>query len=248
MKEDFIAVKQQLPEICQVASDFYLTPKRRGANYFVKSPVSNDKTWSLCLYPANNRYCDFAGGNHSGDIISFISYVKGINNWEALQTLKDFYGLAGSREKNRQEIESRIELQQQEARRKEERRKTFYRALRGEIDRLKHWNDIYRATIEKGLYEAFTDEWCYCMAELQRIDYKLDVLCAADCKAYMRMKSNSDLGLSSDRFQWLLDVLEVLQENGAFTATKEEKEEITKQRNFELTRQPETGRRCGIDW
>lgn len=91
MKQDFIAIKQQLPSICQIANDFYLVPKRRGVNYFVKSPVSNDKTWSLCrLYPANNRYCDFAGGNHSGDSVSFISYIKGVNNWKALQILKIF--------------------------------------------------------------------------------------------------------------------------------------------------------------
>lgn len=54
--------------------------------------------------------------------------------------------------------------------------------------------------------------------------------------------------LSSDRYQWLLDVLGVLQEQGTFTATAGELEEITAQRNFELTRQPGAERRCSVEW
>lgn len=77
----------------------------------------------------------------------------------------------------------------------------------------------------------------------------LDILCCADCKAYIRMKSNADLGLSNDRPQWLLDVLAVLAEGGAFTATKEEIKEITAQRYFELTRKLGAAvRRCKIEW
>ena len=63
-----------------------------------------------------------------------------MNNWEALQTLKDFYGLADSREE-KEEIRRHIELQQQEERRREERKQAFYAALSGEIDRLKRWED-----------------------------------------------------------------------------------------------------------
>lgn len=90
--------------------------------------------------------------------------------------------------------------------------------------------------------------WAFCIDELQKIDYKLDVLCAADCKAYARMKSNADLGLSSDRFQWLLDVLEVLKECGAFTATEEELKEIKAQSVFEVQRKPGVERRCAVEW
>lgn len=96
MKSDFTAIKQQLPGIIRVVSDFYQTPRKKGSVFFVKSPATNDKTASLALYPDSNRFTDFANGNYSGDIISFISYVKGVNNWEALQTLQNFYGLADS--------------------------------------------------------------------------------------------------------------------------------------------------------
>lgn len=139
MKSDFITIKQQLPGIVRVVSDFYAEPKRKGSVYFVKSPATHDRTASLAIYPNSNRFCDFANGNHSGDIIGFISYVKGVNNWEALQTLKDFYGLADSREQDRQEAQRRIQLQQEQERRKEERRQAFYRALWEQIDALKRW-------------------------------------------------------------------------------------------------------------
>ena len=249
MKEDFEFAKQQLNQIgiVQVCRDFYIEPKLKSYRYFVKSPASADKHWSLCLYP-DNRYCDFANGNHSGDIIGFVSYVRGFNNWEALQTLKDFYGLADSREQDRQEAQRRIQLQQDQERRKEERKQAFYRALWEQIDDLKRWAVIYSTAIEKELYEPFSDEWCYCLTELQKTEYKLDILTGADCKAYPRMKAYHE-NLSSDRYKWLLDCLAVLRECGVFQATEEEIKEITAQRNYELIRRPRGAfRRCKVEW
>lgn len=248
MKSDFITIKQQLPGIVRVVSDFYQTPRKKGSVFFVKSPATHDKTASLAIYPNSNRFCDFANGNHSGDIIGFISYVRGCNNWEALQTLKDFYGLADAREQEKEEIRRRIELQQEQERRKEERRQAFYRALWEQIDDLKRWAVIYSTAIEKAVFEPFCDTWAYCVNELQKTEYKLDILTGADCKAYPRMKAYHE-NLPSDRPQWLLDVLAVLAECGAFEATGEEIEEITAQRDFELTRKPGAAvRRCGVEW
>lgn len=138
---DFRTITQILHNFIKVrvSTDFYTEPKRKGSVFFVKSPATHDRTASLSIYPNSNRFCDFANGNHSGDIIGFISYVKGVNNWQALQTLKDFYGLADSREQDRQEAQRRIQLQQEQERRKEERKRTFYAALWDEIDTLKRW-------------------------------------------------------------------------------------------------------------
>lgn len=248
MKSDFITIKQQLPGIVRVVSDFYQTPRKKGSVFFVKSPATHDKTASLAIYPNSNRFCDFANGNHSGDIIGFISYVRGCNNWEALQTLKDFYGLADAREQEKEEIRRRLELQQEQERRKEERKQSFYRALWEQIDHLKRWAVLYSTAIERQLYEPFSDEWCYCVTELQTTEYKLDILTGADCKAYPRMKAYCE-NLPSDRYKWLLDCLAVLQEYGVFQATEEEIKEITAQRDFELTRKPGAAvRRCGVEW
>ena len=235
MKSDFITIKQHLPGIVQVVSDFYQKPQRKGSVFFVKSPATQDRTHSLAIYPGSNRFTDFANGNYSGDIIGFISYIRGINNWEVLQILKDFYGLADSRGQDRQEAQRRIQIQQQGEHKKAERRQAFYTALWGEIDHLKHWKDIYMEIIEKQLYEPFSGMWCYCIDEPEKINYWLDVLCAADCKAYPRMKAYHG-DLPSDRFKWLSDVLPVLAENGAFTATADELKEIKAQAAFETQR------------
>lgn len=130
-----------------------------------------------------------------------------------------------------------IERRQRERQRQEERKQEFKAALLGEIDSLKRWA-IYRTAIEKRLYEPFSDMWGYCINELQKTEYKLDILCTADQGAYRRMKPDVAAGLSSDRPQWLLDTLAILAEDGAFQATKEEIARIEKQRDFELRRQP----------
>jgi len=248
VKEDFLEVGEKLNRIgiVRVSSDFYLEPKRKGSNFFVKSPATHDKTWSLCLYANSNRFVDYANGRQSGDIIGFLAYVRGINNWESMQTLKDFYGIADSREKDREEVQRKIRLQQERERQIRERKQEFKAALYGEIDRLKSWIEIYATAIEKGLYEPFTDLWTHCLNEKQIAEYHLDILTGNDI-TYRRLKPYHE-NLSSDRFQWILDVLDILQEQRTFTATARELEEITAQRNFELTRQPGQERRCGIEW
>lgn len=250
MKQDFLLAKEELSKIGikRVAADFYQEPRRKGCCYFVKSPATHDKTASLALYPNSNRFCDFANGNLSGDIIGFISYVKGVNNWQALQTLKDFYGLADAREQEKEAARRRIQLQQERERRKEERKQAFYLALWAQIDDLKRWTVIYSTAIEKRLFEPFSDTWAYCVNELQTTEYRLDILTGADCKTYPRMKAYHE-SLPSDRYQWLLDVLAVLADCGAFETTADEIKEITIQRDFELTRQPGGAvRRCKVEW
>lgn len=250
MKQDFIFAKEELQRIgiIRVSMDFYTEPKRKGSTFFVKSPAGTDRTASLALFPNSNRFTDFANGNYSGDIVGFVAYVRGCNNWEALQTLKDFYGLMDSREADKQEAQRRIQLQQEQERKKTERKQTFYRALWAQIDHLKRWEYIYRLAIEKAVFEPLSDTWTYCVNELQKTEYKLDILCAADCKAYPRMKAYHE-NLPSDRYQWLLDVLGVLQEYNAFTVTEEELREIKTQAAFEVQRKPGAAvRRCSIDW
>ncbi len=246
MKEDFETVKQRLPGILKIASDFYGQPRKRGSHYFVKSPISNDRTWSLCLYPSSNTYCDFAGGNHSGDSISLISYVKGVNNWQALQTLKDFYGL-DTREQDKQDIRRKIQRQRQQEQEKRQRQQTFKAALFDEISHLEKWANIYRIALENRLYEPLSDMWCHIMDELQRTEYRLDILCGTNQSEYRFMKYSDRV--PSDYPQWLIDALSILAECGVFQPTGEEIKEITAQRDFELTRKPGGAvRRCEIEW
>lgn len=247
MKEDFQTIKEQLPPILQVASDFYGRPKKKGSVFFVKSPKTADKHESLALYPGSNRFVDFANGGYSGDVIGFVAYVKDINNWQAMKELQAYYGLMDSREQDKQELRRKIQRRRQQEQEKRQRQQAFKIALFGEIDRLKRWEDIYKAVLKNRLYEPFTDEWAHCVNELHKTSYQLDILCASDCDSYRFMKVSSDC-VPSDYWQWLLDSLAVLAECGAFQATEEEIREITAQRDFELTRKPGAERRCKVEW
>ena len=152
MKLDFITIKQQLPGIVRVVSDFYAEPKRKGSVYFVKSPATHDKTASLALYPGSNRFTDFANGKIRV-FIAFVAYIKNINQWQALKELQAYYGLTDAREQEKEEARRRIQLQQEQERRREERRQAFYRALWAQIDDLKRWAVIYSTAIEKAVFE-----------------------------------------------------------------------------------------------
>ena len=248
MKEDFLRIKDELNDIGirKISCDFYMEPRKKGAYYFVKSPHSKDKTASLCLYP-NNRFCDFANSNQSGDSIAFLAYIRKCSQWESLQTLRDYYGLTDSRKQSKQEIRRRILVQQEQERKKRQRQQAFKTALFACIDDLKRWEDIYKAVLKIRLYEPLSDMWCYIMNELQRTERKLDILCGSNQSEYRFMKTGSE-SIPSDRFQWLLDSLEMLRECGAFQATQGELAEIRAQRDFELIKEPRAERRCGIEW
>ena len=249
MKQDFRLARQELSEIgiVRVCGDFYAMPRKKGSVFFVKSPKSKDRHESMALYPASGRYVDFANGGESGDIISFVAYVKGCNQWEALGELRDFYGLTNAREQDQEETRRRILLQQREERQRAERKAAFRAALSWQIADLRRWVNIYKTALEKGLCQPYSELWCYCVREREKAEYKLDILCAVDCKIYPRLKAYSE-NLPSDRFQWFLDCLEVLAESGAFIATAGELKELKEQAAFELRREPGAERRCKIEW
>ncbi len=236
MREDFQTVKEQLKKIgiVKISNDFYRCPLKKGGIFFVKSPISTDKTASLALYPNTDRFCDFANGNHSGDIISFVAYVRGCNNWDALQILINFYELSGSRGPDRERFQQKVQQQREQERKRAERQQDFNAALYGYIEELKERERLYQLAIEKGICTPLSALWCNCKNELQRIEYELNILCATDCDSYRRMKDYAADELPSDWYQWLMDVLELLKWKGLFIATKEELSQIKKKRAFEL--------------
>lgn len=163
---------------------------------------------------------------YSGDCISFVAYVRRCNNWQALKELQAYCGLADSREQDRQETRRRILLQQEQERKKEERKKQFRQALYGCISSLKKWAYIYGTALEKCLYGAFSGMWCYCMDELEKINYWLDILCATGFKAYGCMKYHGRYNT------WLSDTLGVLESMGMSKATPGELKEIERGGNI----------------
>lgn len=245
-KSEFRMKNQELSEkigILRIASDFWMEPDSR---LFVKSPKTADKTRSLKLYPNTGRFYDFATST-GGDVIGFVAYLQGCNQWQALKELSSYYGLEDARP-DKEELRRRIQLQQVEERKRAARKQEFHMALFGEISQIKEQIEKCRLTLSESKIEPFSDLWIYTLEQIQRLEYALDILTAADMATYRRMKPNSDLGLSSDRPAWLLACLAILAEVGTFKATEEEIKEITAQRNFELRRVPGRDRRCCVEW
>lgn len=212
MKEDFDLINESLNSIgiVRVSSDFYEEPKRKGSVFFVKSPATPDKTASLALYQNKNRFVDFANGSYSGDIIGFVAYVTGSNQWESLNKLKDFYGLSGSKEMNREEIKRRIQLQKMEQRRRAERKEAFHQAWLKETERTMSIIESTKSALIQ--YKPFSDEWVHCVNELQKVEYMLDTLCY----------SPSIYQTKADRPEWILDCFEIFRRRGSFIPTKSE--------------------------
>ena len=121
--------------------------------------------------------------------------------------------------------------------------------MQEEINNLKEWEQIYQSAVNGKIFYPLSSDHGFVQSELQKVSRKLDVLCAADQDTYRRMKPKVELGLSSDRPQWLLDTLAILAEDGTFQATQGELTEIQAQRDFELLeRQPGKDRTCSVTW
>lgn len=248
-KIDFLETINELNEngidILQTSRDLYVSPVKRGTTWFVKSPASVDKTWSLALKPETNSFTDFANCNTGGDIIRFVAYVRGINNWQALGMLRDFYGLSNSQERNREDIRRRIYLEQKEKQKKAIRRKEFRAALVDTIECLKGMEFNYKRLFQKAAACGDDTSTSWLIGELGSVAEKLNTLCAVSTK-YRRLKENAG-NLPSDYPAWLLDSLRVLAKEGVFEPTEEELRKIQLQADFE-SQKPGGDRRCVVGW
>lgn len=159
--------------IIQVCSEFYEVPDKRG---FVHSPVTKDRTRSLKLYERTNSFCDFANGNVGGDCIKFVSYVRSISNWEALQLLCEFYGLSDNRKPDKTRIQQQEAQRQREKAKKELKKKLWV----AEVDRLKEQAGLYEKILDSPHIKPLSDIWCYCKNQEQLAEYYLDALCDVD--------------------------------------------------------------------
>lgn len=169
MSEIFKAVNESLL-IADVARHFGYEPNRAG---FIKSPFKDERTASCKLYPRS--FYDFSF-NMGGDIIRFASAVLGLNSWEACRYLIEafslHFSLSGSAD-NREQIRRR----EQERQRQREKEQRFKEAWRAEVDELKTWENIYKRAIEEKIFPPLSDLQAFTVAELQKVSYKLDMLC-----------------------------------------------------------------------
>lgn len=169
MSEIFKAVNENL-SMADVARHFGYAPNRAG---FIKSPFKEERTASCKLYP--HSFYDFSS-NTGGDVIRFSSAILGLNNWEACRYLIEAFSLpfslSGSAD-NREQIQRR----QRERQKQQEKEQRFRTAWVAEVDRLKTWESIYQRAVEEKIFPPLSDLQAFTVEELQRVSYKLDMLC-----------------------------------------------------------------------
>ena len=169
MSEVFRKVKESLT-MQQIARHLGFEPNRAG---FIRSPFQDERTASCKLY--ERSFYDFSA-NTGGDLIRFTAAVLGLNNWQAACYLVDAfslpYSVSGSKDNQEQ-----IKRREQERKRQQEKEQRFRDAWLQEVDRLKKWEEIFTRAIEKQVFLPMSDLWAYAVMELQKISYRLDVLC-----------------------------------------------------------------------
>lgn len=204
MGEIFSEVRESLG-MRQVAEHFGYHANRSG---FILSPYGKEKTASCRLY--RNSYYDFSA-NVGGDVIKFAADILHVSNWEACQYLAQTFSLPVPL-LDTPERREEIGRQQRERKRQKELQEEFKEELWAEVSRLKGLERMYRAALDGGKYPPMSGMRAFATAELQKVSYRLDILCAADQEAYRRMKPDMGAGIPSDRPRWLLDTLAVLAE------------------------------------
>lgn len=239
MEKDFEEIREQV-EILDLAQCLMKRGKRPTLFYY-----PNEKTPSIRIYEDTRSFYDF-GRTVGGDCIKLYSHIKKCNQWTAVQEIRELYNIG--KEPNKEDVREKIQRQKMERKRKQQREQEFKMAWRKEVEFLKWWEEVCKQALKERRFPPFSESQASLVAELQKVSYKLDVLCAVNQKDYQRLKPEAQRGFSSDRPQWLLDILLILKEDGLFAATQEELEEIQAQREFERNRTPGVDRKFRITW
>ena len=100
-------------DIVEVVGD-YVQLKKRGANYWARSPFVNEKTPSFAVNPQKGIYKDFSSGK-GGNAINFLMEMEGYSYIEALRHLAKRYNI---------EVEEEEETEDQKLSR--DRRESLY--------------------------------------------------------------------------------------------------------------------------
>lgn len=237
MEKDFEQIREKV-EILDVAHCLMKQGKKPILFYY-----PDERTASIKIYSNTQSFYDFGRGT-GGDCIRLYSHIKKCDSWTAVQELRKLYNI--KKEPDKEGIKEKIHQRKAELKRQQQREQEFKAAWRKEVEFLKQWEEVCKQALEEKRFSPFSESETSLVSELQKVSYKLDILCAADQETYRRLKPKIEKGLSSNRPEWLFDILSILKEDGLFTATKEELEEIQAQRDFELHRQPNKDRKFCI--
>ncbi|MEZ4830014.1 MAG: DNA primase [Bacteroidia bacterium] len=97
-------------DIVDIVSD-YMPLKKRGANYWARSPFSNEKTPSFAVNPVKGIYKDFSSGK-GGNAINFLMEMEGYEYVDALKHVARKYNIEIEEEEETPEAKVERDRQQ----------------------------------------------------------------------------------------------------------------------------------------
>lgn len=163
MRADFEIVKSQI-NIVNVAH--YLLGESAHGMFF----YPGEKTASIKIYSPTQTFYDFGRGV-GGDAIKLWTFIKRCNAWEALQSIQSLYGIESDDSPNKERIKERIQ-QQKNRKIAEAKRKAEWR------EEVAFWESISKTCdLWINHLKPYSDDWCYCISQKQKADYRLDWLC-----------------------------------------------------------------------
>lgn len=158
LKEEAEKVKASMSFSAMLSDRYNIRPNRGG---FILCPFHGEKTPSFKVYP---RYGRCYGCGWSGDIIAFVQKYENLTFVKALQTLGGQVGggyapPSGDEARRRQVAARDYEIARQRA------HKRLLDACR--------WVDL--AKVYAGLFEPFSEAWCYAMEDYSKAVIERDI-------------------------------------------------------------------------
>ena len=162
-------------QIVDVVSEF-VTLRKRGVNYVGLCPFHNEKTPSFTVYPDTQSFYCFGCGA-TGDVIDFVSRLRGIGSKEAAILLAQDFAIpyedgTGKMSKPRQQNTDEQNYQHME--------RYCFRVMLDYYRLLCRWKEDYAPqTPEDGYHPHFVEA----LQKLSLIAYLLDELLGGDMQA-----------------------------------------------------------------
>ena len=173
--DDIIEEVRMKNDIVDVISQ-YVKLTRRGSSYFGLCPFHNEKTPSFSVTPSKQMYYCFGCGA-TGDVIDFVSQLRGIGSKEAAILLAQDFAIpyedsAGKTNRPRQQNTDEQNYQYME--------RYCSRVLLDYYQLLCRWKEDYAPqTPENGYHPRFVEA----LQKLSLVEYLLDELLCGDIQA-----------------------------------------------------------------
>jgi hypothetical protein len=170
MKENFEKVKEQV-RIENIAQHLLGQPIRGMYRY------PNEKTPSIKIYPGTQSFYDF-GRAIGGDVVRLWSYIKGCDNWTALQELSAVFGISTAlNETDKENIAARIKAQETARKEREQAEKRKQRQWIAQVNKLHEELELYDNLLSSPHILPMSWIWTWCVNGKQMTEHQLDCLC-----------------------------------------------------------------------